>query len=176
MEQSEVYRRRPRVRTDADRSPERLETGTQNHEGIVGAAAAVEFLASLAEGPDRRTRLARAMAALHERGQQLVDRLWTGLGAIEGVTIHGPPPKEPRTPTVAFTLRGRRSEDVARHLSQGAVFVSNGDFYATTAVRRLGHGEDGLVRAGCACYTNEEEIDRLIDAVGAIANQPRACP
>ena len=41
-------------------SPERLETGTQNHEGIVGAAAAVDFLASLvgagAHAPRRASR------------------------------------------------------------------------------------------------------------------------
>ena len=159
----------PKLEPAPDRSPERLETGTQNHEGIVGAAAAVEFLASLAEGPDRRARLARAMAALHERGQQLAHRLWIGLGAIDGVTLHGPPPQAPRTPTLAFTLRGHRSEDVARHLAERAVFVSNGDFYATTAVRRLGHGEDGLVRAGCACYTTAEEVDRLIEGVADLA-------
>ena len=41
----------PKLRPAPDTAPERLETGTQNHEGIVGAAAAVEFLASLAEGP-----------------------------------------------------------------------------------------------------------------------------
>ena len=33
-----------------DHAPDRAETGTQSHEGIAGAAAAVEFLASLAQG------------------------------------------------------------------------------------------------------------------------------
>ena len=40
-----------------ERAPERLETGTQNHEGIVGAAAAVDYLASLAR-PDEETKRA----------------------------------------------------------------------------------------------------------------------
>jgi selenocysteine lyase/cysteine desulfurase len=44
------------------------------------------------------------------------------------------------------------------------VFVSCGDFYATTVVQRLGQ-PDGVVRAGCACYTTMEEVERLIDAV-----------
>ena len=69
----------PKLEPAPENAPDRLETGTQNHEGIVGAAAAVDFLASLAEGPDRRARLAAAMAALHERGQRLVEALWTGL-------------------------------------------------------------------------------------------------
>ena len=56
-----------------------METGTQNHEGICGAAAAVDFLASLSAGASRRERLRRTFAALHERGQALVRALWDGL-------------------------------------------------------------------------------------------------
>jgi cysteine desulfurase family protein (TIGR01976 family) len=136
----------PRLEPAPENAPDRVETGTLNHEGIVGASAAVDFLASLGEGPDRRSRLAASMALLHARGQELVTRLWKGLRAIPGVTLYGPPPAEPRTPTVAFTVRGHGSEDVARALAARAVFVSNGDFYAATVVRRLGHAEDGVVR------------------------------
>jgi cysteine desulfurase family protein (TIGR01976 family) len=161
----------PKLEPAPENAPDRVETGTQNHEGIVGAAAAVDFLASLAEGPDRRARLGTAMAALHARGQELVETLWAGLRAIPGVTVYGPPPSEPRTPTVAFTVPGTASEDVARALAERAVFVSNGDFYATTVVRRLGHAEDGLVRAGCACYTTPDEVNRLIEGVAEVAGR-----
>jgi cysteine desulfurase family protein (TIGR01976 family) len=159
----------PRVEPAPQEAPERLETGMQSHEGIVGAAAAVDFLASLAEGPDRRTRLARAKAGLHARGLSLLEQLWSGLGAIAGVTLYGAPPSEARTPTVAFVVDGQASEDVARALGGQAVFVSHGDFYATTVARRLGRAEDGLVRAGCACYTTAAEIDRLVEGVAAMA-------
>ncbi|HXK12355.1 MAG TPA: cysteine desulfurase-like protein [Vicinamibacteria bacterium] len=159
----------PKLEPAPENAPDRLETGTQNHEGIVGAAAAVDFLASLAEGADRRARLAAAMASLHARGQALVEALWSGLRAIPGVTVYGPPPGEPRTPTIAFTVRGHASEDVARALTGRAVFVSNGDFYASTAVRRLGHAADGVVRAGCACYTTTDEVNRLVEGVAEIA-------
>jgi cysteine desulfurase family protein (TIGR01976 family) len=158
----------PKLEPAPESAPDRLETGTQNHEGIVGAAAAVDFLASLAQGEGRRDRLVRAAAALHERGQALVERLWSGLRAVDGVTLYGPSPTAPRTPTVSFAVMGRSSEEVARALAARAVFVSNGDFYATTVVRRLGHAEDGLVRAGCACYTTAAEVDRLVDAVAAL--------
>ncbi len=160
----------PKLEPAPESSPESLETGTQNHEGIVGAAAAVDFLASLADGPTRRARLEGAFTALHSRGQQLVERLWSGLLTLDGVAVYGPPPGEPRTPTVSFTVRGVPSEDVARALAERAVFVSNGDFYATTAVARLGHAADGVVRAGCACYTTTDEVDRLLDAVRTLAS------
>ncbi|HEY0476653.1 MAG TPA: cysteine desulfurase-like protein [Kofleriaceae bacterium] len=146
-------------------APERLETGTQNHEGMIGAAAAVDFLASLGQGATRRARLADAYATLHARGQELVERLWSGLRDLPGVTVYGPPPGEPRTPTVSFSVRGVASEDVARALAERAVFVSNGDFYAPTAVARLGRADDGVVRAGCACYTTAGEVERLVDGV-----------
>ena len=155
----------PRLVPAPSTSPESLETGTQNHEGIVGAAAAVEFLASLAEGQTRRARLQAAFASLHARGQELLEQLWSGLRATSGVTVYGPPPGQPRTPTVSFVVRGVPSERVARALAEQAVFVSHGDFYATTVVERLGHAGDGVVRAGCACYTGPEEVDRLITAV-----------
>jgi cysteine desulfurase family protein (TIGR01976 family) len=157
----------PKLAPAPDTAPERLETGTLNHEGIVGAAAAVEFLASLAAGQIRRDRLIRAFSELHTRGQTLVRRLWDRLSEIGGVTLYGPPPPSARTPTVAFSVAGMPADVVAERLAERAVFVSSGDFYATTVVERLGV-PDGLVRAGCACYTTEEEVDRLIEGVSEL--------
>ena len=155
----------PRLEPAHNNSPDRLETGTLNHEGMVGAAAAVDFLASLSTGATRRKRLEAAFAGLHARGQELVERLWTGLSAIKGVTMYGPTPDQPRTPTVSFTMRGHDSREIAQHLAKRAVFVSHGDFYAATIVDLLGHAADGLLRVGCACYTSGEEVERLIAAV-----------
>jgi cysteine desulfurase family protein (TIGR01976 family) len=157
----------PKLEPAPNTPPERLETGTLNHEGIMGAAAAVEFLASLSQGGTLRLRLGVSFTELHARGQSLLRRLWTGLGAVSGVRLYGPSPASLRTPTVAFTVAGRSPAAVARHLADQAVFVSSGDFYATTVVKRLGLKE-GLVRAGCACYTTEEEVDRLIEAVAEL--------
>jgi cysteine desulfurase family protein (TIGR01976 family) len=161
----------PKLRPAPDTAPERLETGTQNHEGMVGAAAAVDFIASLGDGSTRRSRLAQAGRTLHAHGQALVERLWNGLGAIKGVLRYGPPPTRPRTPTVVFTVAGVPSEQVATQLVEKGVFVSNGDFYAATVIERLGLASEGVVRAGCACYTTSEEVDRLLDGVAAIARR-----
>lgn len=155
----------PKLAPAPDTSPERLETGTQNHEGIAGAKAAVEFLASLAPEGSRRERLTAGFRELHARGQALVARLWHGLSEINGVQLYGPPPGQPRTPTVAFTVGGHPPEVVAAGLADRGVFVSHGDFYATTVVERLGRSDGGLVRAGCACYTTEEEVERLVEGV-----------
>lgn len=182
----------PRLDPAPDYAPERLETGTQNHEGIVGAAAAVDFLAWIggagaegahgadgtagADGADRaamrvprRVFLERAYAAMHQRGSSLLLRLWDGLASVDGVTLYGPTPDEPRTPTLSFTLQGMDSERVTRALADRGVFTSHGDFYASTIVALLGHAADGLVRAGASCYTTADEVDRLVDGVRSLA-------
>jgi cysteine desulfurase family protein (TIGR01976 family) len=167
----------PKLQPAPDSAPEVAETGTQNHEGIVGAAAAVDFLASLAHGAPtaplevsaRRERLRRAFEALHGRGAALTKLMWEGLSEIEGVKLYGPPPAEPRTPTVAFTVEGVASTEVARLLAARGLFLSHGDFYAATVVERLELLPEGLVRAGCACYTTRDEVERLVAGVREIA-------
>ena len=158
----------PKLIPAPEAPPERLETGTQNHEGIVGAAAAVDYLASFGTGSSRRDRLVSGFSALHNAGTALFARMWDGLSNIRGVRMYGLPPGNPRTPTVSFTVDGVVSDDVARALVRRGVFVSNGDFYATTVIERLGHATDGVVRAGCACYTSPEEVDRLIEGVQSV--------
>jgi cysteine desulfurase family protein (TIGR01976 family) len=161
----------PKLRPSPNTAPERAETGTQNHEGMAGAAAAVDFMASLAPGATRRERLQMAFRAFHERGYSLIRRLWEGLSAIDAVRLFGPLPTARRTPTVAFTVVGLPSIEVSRRLADAyGIFASNGDFYATTVADRLGQAKDGMVRAGCACYTTGEEVDRLINAVREIAS------
>jgi cysteine desulfurase family protein (TIGR01976 family) len=161
----------PRLVPAPDYAPENAETGTQNQEGIVGTAAAIEFLASLGAQTNLRENLRSVFRETHLRNSQLFDRLWRGLRAIPEVTLYGPPPDSPRTPTITFTIDGCTSTDAARRLSDKGLFLSHGDFYAATVVERLGLGSEGLIRAGCACYTTEEEIDRLIDGVDEISQQ-----
>jgi len=120
------------------------------------------------------TNLDSALEGLQERGDALVTRLWNGLRAIRGVRCYGPPPGRPRSPTVSFIVEGVASSEVARVLAQKGVFVSHGSFYATTVVEALGHTREGLVGAGCAAYTTDDEIERLIRGVEQIVGRRKA--
>src|SRR5438309_3034024 len=111
----------PKLIPAPDSAPERAETGTQNHEGIAGAAAAVDFLASLAPGPTRRERLHAALRQLHQRSDPLIRQLWNGLREIGRVYLYGPPPGTARTPTIAFTINGMPSIEVAEKLAKRGV-------------------------------------------------------
>ncbi len=162
----------PKVEAAPDDAPGRLETGTASFEAIAGITAAVEFLASIG-GPavtadDRRARLRSAYDSLHHVGSALFARLWEGMNNIDGVTTFGPPPGQPRTPTLGFIIDGITSEDAATRLGRRGLFVTHGDFYASTVIERLGQAPQGILRAGCAAYTTDQEVDRLVDAVREI--------
>lgn len=157
----------PKLAPAPDTAPDRAETGTQNHEAIAGIRATIDFLAAIAgDGGTRRERLERTFDALHRQGDRFARTLWEGLGAIKGVTLFGPDPSKPRTPTVAFTHARFPAEEVCRRLVERGLFASHGDFYAATVVEQL--GVEGLVRVGCACYTSDEEVARLIEAVASL--------
>ncbi len=158
----------PKLVPAPDYIPENAETGTQNQEGMVGAAAAIDFLASLGSHPTRRENLSTVFAATHERNAQLFARLWNGLSSLSGVSVYGPPPDFARTPTVAFSIAKRTPTEAACLLAEKGLFLSHGDFYAWTVVQRFGLEPGGFIRAGCACYTTEEEIDRLLNCVDEI--------
>jgi cysteine desulfurase family protein (TIGR01976 family) len=164
----------PKLRPAPDYAPERAETGTQSHESIAGAAAAVNFLASLSDGGEtRRARLINTFTEFHARQRELTKLLWQGLSEIKNVKVYGPHCEEPRTSTISFVIQGVSSKSVAQKLAaERGIFISNGDFYALTVVEKLGLSKTeggGLARAGCACYTTVEEVERLIDGVRRIA-------
>jgi selenocysteine lyase/cysteine desulfurase len=184
----------PKLEPAPTTAPERVEMGTQSHEGIAGAAAAVEFYASLAgyrtardrvrtgSGSDRinnstsplRESLKSAFAGLRAHSSPQVKRLWEELSKTKGVRLYGPSPDVERTPTVSFIVKNVASTEVARRLAERGLFASHGDFYAQTVIERLGLAPEGLVRVGCACYTSDEEIERLIDAVREISSSGSA--
>ncbi len=159
----------PKLKPSPNSAPERVETGTQSFESIVGAAAAVDFLASLGTGNSRREKLQNTFGGFHERDQELTDALWRGLSAIDGVKVYGPAPDAERTSLVSFTVKDLPSAEVSEKLAEKGIFISHGNFYAQTVVEKLELSDQGLVRAGCACYTTLEEVERLVFAVGDIA-------
>lgn len=162
----------PKLQPAPDTAPERVEVGTLSHEGIAGAAAAVDFYASLVAQAvslrSRREQLETAFDGLRAHSSPQVRVLWDSLARIDGVRLYGPPPDVERTPTVSFIIKNVASTEVARRLAERGLFVSHGDFYAQTVVDRLGLQPEGLVRVGCACYTSDDEVERLIESVQEI--------
>jgi cysteine desulfurase family protein (TIGR01976 family) len=156
-----------------DAVPERFELGTLPYELLAGTTAAIDFLAGLVPAVpvsgSRRQRLEMSMRALQAHEDGLRERLETGLGGLDGVTIHGSPRRR-RTPTVLFSVAGHAPAQVHEHLARCGVNAPAGSFYAPECARHLGLGDAGAVRAGISPYTDSADVDRLLNGV---ADLPR---
>lgn len=151
----------------SDAVPERFELGTLPYELLAGTTAAIDFIAGLAsDAGDRRTRVLESMRAVEEHEARLLKRVLDGLAAIPGVRTYGAPQR--RTPTLYFSVEGREPREVHEHLAARGVNAPAGHFYAIEASRWLGLGETGAVRAGLAAYTNDEDVDRLLDGLSGV--------
>ncbi|HAJ36230.1 MAG TPA: cysteine desulfurase-like protein [Chloroflexi bacterium] len=165
-----------RVRPAGEELPGKWETGTKNHEGLAGTAAAIDYIASLgvayggaAPTATRRAKLVAAWPVVAEHEQQLIDRLITGLKAIPRVRIYGITNRmewDRRVATVSIRKEGLTPEALATKLAEQNIFVWNGNFYALSISERLGVEQSGgLVRIGLAHYNTIEEIDRCLAVI-----------
>ena len=149
----------------ADEAPpgHRFEAGTQSHEAIAGATAAIEYLRDLGGGS-----LDAAFDAIDEHETKLTARFLSALP--DGVDLYGIRTPEGRTPTFCFNVAGRGPREVAELLGEQDLYVWDGNYYALEPMRALGLDDTGgAVRAGFLHYTTEEEVDRLLEALTDLA-------
>ncbi len=170
LEELPAYKLRPVPET----LPDRWMTGTQNHEGLAGVVAAVDYLADLGAGTlpseaSRRQRVRAGLAAIQKYEADLGRKLLAALAERPAWKVWGvtdPDRLEWRVPTVSVTRADRRAEAIARHLAGREIYVWNGNMYALGLTERLGlEDRGGLLRLGLVHYNTPEEIDRLIEAL-----------
>jgi cysteine desulfurase family protein (TIGR01976 family) len=162
LERLDVYRLDPAPHY----IPDKLETGTQNHEGIAGVKGAIDFIASLGEGSSRREKLANAMQTIEEYEAGLAETFRTALQDLPGVKLYAAPDGIRKTPTIAFRVEGYSTDQVCVRMLQHGFFIAAGDFYASTIAERLGiKNSGGFVRAGLAPYNTEDEVERFVTAL-----------
>ena len=149
-----------RVRPAAESPPgHRFEAGTQSHEAVAGATAAIEYLRELGGGD-----LDSAFAQIEEHETQLAARFLSGLP--DRVSLYGIRTPEGRTPTFCFNVDGRPPRRVAELLAEQDLYVWDGNYYALEPMRALGIDDSGgAVRAGFLHYTTADEVDRLLEAL-----------
>ena len=167
-----------KVRPAPNDLPGKWMTGTQNHEGIAGTLAAVEYLAELGRelaedrGLDRRTALRRAFAAIGDYERGLISRLIAGLSGVEAVSVRGitdPSRMAERLPTISLTHARRSPPEVAMALGTQGIFVWHGNYYALQLTEALGLEPGGMVRIGLVHYNTASEVDQLIEALANLS-------
>jgi cysteine desulfurase family protein (TIGR01976 family) len=173
-----------KVRPATDELPGRWMTGTQDHEGLAGVVAAIDYLASLApitqpsplkgervevRGATRRQRLGEAFTAIREHERILTERLLEGLAARPRFRVWGITHRDQldqRGPTVSITAKDRTPLQLAEHLASREIYAWNGNMYALELTERLELEErGGILRLGMVHYNTLEEIDRLLKAL-----------
>jgi len=169
LEKHQPYKLRPAP----DTLPGRWMTGTQCHEGIAGAAAAVEYLASLADTADistesnRPARLAAAWRRIVTYEQTLSARMLSGLQDIPGLSVCGiqsPDRLAERVPTVSFTVDSIQPAELAGRLAEEGIFAWGGNHYAQPVMEACGLEPEGTLRMGALHYTTLNEIGRATEA------------
>ena len=175
-----------KVRPASDEIPDRWETGTQNHEGLAGVVAAVDYLADLGSRfgatpgstdrgalSERRRLLLTGMRAIQSYERELAGQLIRGLLAIDGLQFYGIRETNrlgQRAPTVSVRLNGHHPRATAQYLGDQGIFVWDGNYYALSLSERLDvEPTGGMVRIGLAHYNTPREVERVVEALSALA-------
>ncbi|MEX2104665.1 MAG: cysteine desulfurase-like protein, partial [Bacilli bacterium] len=147
--------------------PDKLETGTQNHEGIAGIKPAIDFIATLGDGETRKEKIKSGLMRIEAHENRLASKIRDGIRKLPLVKLYQASDDTLKTPTIAFRVDGISPEEVCRWMcEEHSIFIASGDFYATTLADKLGINESGgWVRVGLAPYNSEEEVERFLVAV-----------
>ena len=140
-------------------------TGTQNHEGLAGVVAALEYLASLVPQGDRRLRLREVMTAIKEFEQSLSKHLLLGLAERPRFRVLGVRDVKrlnERVPTISITAKDVLPQKMAEYLASKQIYSWAGNSYALEVSEQLGLEPGGFLRLGLVHYNTTGEMDVLL--------------
>jgi cysteine desulfurase family protein (TIGR01976 family) len=170
LDELEAYKVRPAPLEP----PGKWMTGTQSHESIAGALAAVEYLAELGrtlagnESLPRRAALREAYREIGLYERALAARLLAGLDQMPDVKVWGinaPERIDERVATVSFTHDRFSAQEMAEQLGRQGFFTWHGNYYALNLTESLGLEPDGMLRIGIVHYNTLDEVERLLEAL-----------
>ncbi len=157
-----------KVRPCANTLPDRWMTGTQNHEGLAGVAAAVGYLKDVGQGE-----IHAGMKRIRDYEQDLGCKLLTALAERRHIKVWGisdPRRIKERVPTISISVQGHTPAEVAEHLARHEIYTWNGNMYALELSERLDLEErGGFLRLGLVHYNTADEIDRLLRALDELS-------
>jgi cysteine desulfurase family protein (TIGR01976 family) len=162
-----------KLRAAPDDDPDRWESGTQSHEAMAGTIAAIEYIAEVGGGGDRRDAVRRGYAAFEAHERELATRFLDGIAGLANVRLLGiadPARIDERTPTFALRVGDQHPLDTSRQLGDRGIFTWEGHYYAIDVFERLGLLETGgAVRIGFCHYHTLDEVDRVLEILADLA-------
>jgi selenocysteine lyase/cysteine desulfurase len=136
--------------------PGYCDAGSVDRIALAGLVAALDWLAA----PERADHLTRARAR--------VERLTSALEERAGVRLHGARSPDSRLPTIAFSVEGRATADVAGQLAREGLVVGAGLQCAPLAHEALGTAPSGVVRLSAGPTTGDEDVEAALSALSTL--------
>ncbi|MEZ6057266.1 MAG: cysteine desulfurase-like protein [Planctomycetaceae bacterium] len=159
-----------KLRPAPESVPGKWMTGTQHHEGIAGASAAVDYIASLGDGESRRERLRVAFERIERHEEELLRQLLEGLKSLPyrlwGLSTRRD--DADRVPTVSLTHEHIAPQELARQLAQAGLYCWPGNHYAYPFTTVAGLEPLGTLRIGLLHYNTSEEVARLLEELARL--------
>ncbi len=131
--------------------PTKFEAGTQNVEGAVGLAAAIDYLNNV------------GMENVESIEKELVSYAMQELAKLDFIEIYGPKDAAKRASVISFNIKGVHPHDVASVLDSENVCIRSGNHCAQPLLRSM--NIDSTCRASFYIYNTKEDIDNLVEAL-----------
>ena len=131
--------------------PNKFEAGTQNIEGVIGLASAIEYIENI--GYEK-------IAQIEE---EVVSYAREELSKLDFLELYITPNKQNHSAVISFNIKGVHPHDVASILDTDGVCVRSGNHCAQPLMRYL--GIDSTCRASFYLYNTKEDVDKLVEAL-----------
>ena len=125
--------------------PGRFEAGTPHIEGVIGLAAAIDYVDGI--GLDR----------IHAHEAALVAQARDALSGLNSITLHGPTDS---AGILSFTMAGVHPHDIGTILDEAGVAIRAGHHCAQPLMQRL--GVPATARASFGLYSTARDVERLV--------------
>jgi cysteine desulfurase/selenocysteine lyase len=124
--------------------PQRFEAGTPHIAGVIGLAAAIDYVEAI------------GVAAIHAHEAELVAAARAALGRINSVTLFGP---DDSAGILSFAIAGVHPHDIGTILDESGVAIRAGHHCAQPLMARL--GVPATARASFGLYNDLDDVARL---------------
>jgi cysteine desulfurase/selenocysteine lyase len=132
--------------------PGRFEAGTPHIEGVIGLAAAIDYVESI--GLDR----------IHTHEATLVRQAREALSGLNSIRLWGP---EDSAGILSFTMQGVHPHDIGTILDEAGVAIRAGHHCAQPLMNLL--GVPATARASFGLYSSPRDVERLVDGLSRVS-------
>lgn len=139
--------------------PDVFEVGTQNSHSLYGLQKGASFVNEL------------GVKNIYKKTAHLTNLFYDGIKGLENIKIYGDFSSKIRLPIVSINAYGLTSSEFAERLfTQYDIATRAGIHCAPLLHKRFGTAETGMVRFSFSYFNTDEEVEKGISAVRAVAH------